>query len=386
MTRCHAPAPPRAGPRSRSHCARAPRTDGPRAVRTVGRDRACRAILRRGGTLLAALVVTACDLPTELPRFESRFVVPVAGPRVTAADLLPSSMTEADGEFRLLVPPSHAQRTLGDLCEPCRTAHLLVVPKPAFSATIAVAAALPAQVASVVVTSGAVVVQVRHGFGFDPLRPAGRIEDGTLTVVARSDGRVLGSVVFDGALPPATTVSRTLQLAAGTVDGPIELAAMLVSPSGGPAPMNRDAALRIDVVPDVLRVSEARVSVTNLSIAASPVLVDLTGIDEELRDRVRSGALVMLMANPFALAGDLELRMVAQGSGGVDVRRTVRIEPAATTQRIELTPAELQGLLGRRIQVTLAGPLSGTAGPVTVRPRTELTVDPRLDLVLEIGP
>lgn len=334
--------------------------------------------------VLPALWLAACDIPTELPRFESRFVVPIEGARVPVTELLPAAVTSAGDAFRVNVAQATAQRTLGDMCEPCRAAHLTVVPKPAFTYSFTVTAPLPADVSSAVLTSGSVQVRVRHAFGFDPIRPAGRTEDGSLTLVVRSGGRQLGSVVVTDALPSALDVTRTIALAPGDVPGPVEVVATISSPAGSAVLINRDAVFRVDVIPGQLTASEARVTVANRQVSVTPVTVNLSGMDAEMRDRVRSGALIMVMDNPFGVTGSLELRMRVAGTG-TDIRRTLQVAAGRSAQRIELTGDEVRSLVGQRVDVSVTGPVSGSAGPVVVRPQLEIVLDPRLELVLEIG-
>jgi hypothetical protein len=349
----------------------------------AGRPRRRRRSAHPVAVVLAVLLPAACDIPTQLPRFEPRFVVPVEGTGLGVGDLLPASVTQTGTAFRVNIPGASTQLTLGDMCEPCRGAHLAVVPKPAFTHGFSVTAALPQQVASAVVAAADVQVRVRHSLGFDPLQPTGRTENGTLTLTVTSGGRQLGTAVVTGPLPPGADLLRTISLAPGDIAGPLELLVVLVSPAGGPVLINRDALFRVDVLPTAVTASEARVVVTGRQVSVRPFQVDLTGMDEELRGRVRSGALIMVMDNPFAVGGALQLRLRVQD--GADIQRNVNVAAGRTSQRVELSQQEIRSLLGQWVNVSLTGPVSGTAGPVTVRPGTEITLEPRLELVLEIG-
>lgn len=334
--------------------------------------------------LLAGALGAGCEFPTAAPRFQSRFLLPLEETRVSAAELLPAGVVATGSGFAITVGAVSTQRTLGQMCgQPCTQRQSLVTPKPAFTDVVTLSLPLPPEVAGGTITGGNLNVTLSHSFNFDPLRPAGATQTGSIGLVVRSSGVTLGSATIDQAFPRTAPATRSIPLA-GPVAGPVQLVLTLVSPAGGNVVIDNASSFVVSLPGTVVTASEARVLVQNRGISAQPMTLDLTGVDGGIRDRVRGGALVLVLSNPFAVAGTLQLRLQAATSGA-DIVRPVQVAPAGTTQRLELTQEELRSLLGHRVTATVAGPVSGTAGPITVRPEQELVLVPRLDLILEIG-
>jgi hypothetical protein len=337
-----------------------------------------------GVMLVAALLATACEFPTATPRFESRFVVPLEATRMAVSELLPSGVAVAGHQFRVTVAAAAAQRTLGQMCgSPCTVLQGQHAPKPAFTFALEIAQALPADVQGAVISEGTATVTLSHSFDFDPLRPPGATQNGTISITVRSGGETLGTASIDQAFPRITPITRSVQLA-GRVSGGIEVVVAIVSPAGGTVLISNSAPMSVSVAATVVSASEAQVVVNNRPVTVRPASLDLTGIDEAVRDRVRRGALVLEITNPFAVTGVMQLRMHATASGA-DIRRTVQVQPDRTTQRIELTQAEIQSLLGHTVTATVTGPVSAPGGTITVRPDQQLVLTPRLDVFLEFG-
>jgi hypothetical protein len=338
----------------------------------------------RSAMLAAALLAAACEFPTATPRFESRFLVPLEATRMEVSELLPSGVVVAGNQFRVTVAAAAAQRSLGEMCgSECTALQGQQAPKPAFTFAFDIAQALPADVQGAVISEGTATVTLSHSFDFDPLRPPGSAQNGTISITVRSGGETLGTATIDQTFPRITPITRTVQLA-GRVGGGIEVGIALVSPAGGTVLINNSAPLSVSVAATVVSASEAQVVVNNRPVTVRPASLDLTGIDEGVRDRVRRGALVLEMANPFAVTGVMQLRLHAAASGA-DIRRTVQVQPDRTTQRIDLTKEEIESLLGHTVTATVTGPVSAPGGTITVRPDQQLVLTPRLDVFLEFG-
>lgn len=345
-----------------------------------------RSVPARSGVALAVLLVMAgCDVPTGLPRFESRWIVPLAATRVGVNELLPTALTVAGDDFRLTLPPGSGGRTLGQLCgAACLPVQGLSVPKPAFSDSFHVTTAMSADVVSVTATAGAATVTLAHNFDFDPLRPDGRSEDGVITLTLRNGARVIGMAVIDEEFPRDIPITRSIVLEPGVIAGSLVLGIAVASPAGGPAVIDSAAAITVTLAPDSVAVAEAQIAVNQRLIAAPLIVLDLTGVDADLRERVRRGVLQVVVNNPFDVAGALQLGLQAATSGA-DIVRTVQVVPGASMQDVELSLEEVQSLLGHRVGVTLGGRVSATGQAVMVRPGQEVAVTPRLDLIVEIG-
>lgn len=337
---------------------------------------------RRGSALLAAaLALGACDVPTAPPIFEPRLVIPETGTTLSVNQLLPASVTAAGTSFRIDVAQSTVQRTLAQMCGgPCTALAGQVAPKPAFADSFALALDLPADVQSAILASGSVVVNLTHSFGFDVLRPHGAATNGTATVTVRNAGRVLGTATIDQPFPSGTSITRTLVLAPGNLAGTIDVAVHLHSPAGGSVRIDPGTQFAITVTPQQIDVSQAAVRVQNRQVSAAAVTLDLTGIDSALRNRVRSGAIVLTVNNPLNVSGTLQI----QFQGAAVAPKTFRVAPGRSTQRVEFSQQEIRALLGQRVTVNIAGPVTGTGtgGIVTVTPGQQVTVDTLLDLII----
>jgi hypothetical protein len=349
------------------------------------RAASCRPRVRAGLLLASVLALGACDFPTGLPRFEPRFVVPLESTVFHTHELLPAGITSNGTTFQLNLQPVSSQRTLGTLCgAPCVLLNGQTAPKPAFSHTFATVFDLPADVVAAVIASGSVEVTTRHSFDFDPLRPAGSVQDGTLTIVVRSSGRQLGTAVINQQFPAGTQIVRTIGITPGEIGSSIEVELTIHSPAGGPAVINTAASLHATGVPAALHLAEVRAAVSNRTISMQALDVNLTGIEDEIRSRARGGALVLEVSNPFDVSGELELRLLAPPSGA-DYRKPVGIAHGETTQRIALDHDELFRLLGFNVNVSLSGPVSANASTITLRPGQQVSLRPRLELTLGIG-
>jgi hypothetical protein len=362
------------------------------AIRVAARSRSAAAAVsacwpRRstGLVLLAASAVTACDIPTALPRFEPRFVIPIDSTVIRVNEFLPAGVSATDTTFVLSLAPVTIQKSLADMCgTPCQLLQGRVAPKPAFSYSFAAPLALPADISGGVLASGSVEVSASHTFDFDPLRPQGSARNGTLTIIVRSGGRQIGSAIMDQPFPRHTPVVRTVGIAPGDLNADIDVQLILDSPAGGPVLIDNAARVHVTARPGAVHVAEVRAVVRERTITMQPLVVDLSGVDDDIRSRARSGSLVLRMSNPFDVSGELQLKLYSPPSGA-DFNFPVVIAPGETTQRIELTQHEMFKILGFHVTVSLAGPVSGGGGTITLRPGQAIRLASRLELVLEIG-
>jgi len=372
MTRCRAPAPSE-------------------PKRAAGR----RTGVRMGAALLATLSLGACDFPTAPPIFESRFIIPGESTTLSVNELLPSSITVSGNAFRLtLGATSLPQRTLaelcGALCAPIPPGTM--VPKPAFTTTIPATIDVPADVVGATVTAATVTIALTQTFGFDPLQPSGRAvgDDGFIAVTVRNGARTLAVDTIRGAFPSgaAGTITRTLNLAPGEITGDLDVSLTLYSPAGGNAPQHwvayvPGAQLLGTVTPEAVAISEARVTVQDRTVEVEAVSLDLSDIDQEMADRVVSGAFIVDVNNPLGVVGTMTLT-ISGGSAGV-ITKQLPVASGQSTTRVAFTQSELQSLLGRDLTLTVRGPVSAPTGTVTVTPGQQVTIATKLDLVFEVG-
>lgn len=337
-------------------------------------------------------VLTGCDLPTAAmdlvdggtPRFESRIVIPTEDTELRVAQLLPNSVTESGANFSMTVAPTAISRTLATACLACIPLNGITAPKPAFSDSVPVVVALPADVTSAVLTSGIVRITLTHNYGWDPLRPTGG-PDGSIVVTIRNGTRVLGTATINQAFPSGTTIERDIQLASGTLTGNITASAVMTSPGGGPVLMNTATSFSATATPMNLLISQGTVTLVNRPVQVNQAQVDLSDIDDAISDRVTSGALQLRITNPFAVAGNFTVSI--QG-GSQPITKQISLtanQTAATVVRVEFSAAELQSILGRDITLSMTGTVSGTGGTVTVQPGQEVSIDTTLEVLLNLG-
>jgi hypothetical protein len=342
----------------------------------------------RSALVCAGVVLTACDVPTTAPRFQSRLLFPAEPAVLGVAELLPASVQVVGGSFRVQVAPvTLATRSVAALCgATCVVVPGLQVPKPSFTESSAVTLSLASDVAGATLSGGAIDIALTHGLEFDPLRPPGAVENGSIRVSARSAGREVAAVVIDDAFPRGATLRRTLPLTAVEVAGDVVVSVVLYSPAGGPVPsewlLTDEALVRGTVTPLGLEASEVRVRVHEKPVSLAAVPVDVSGIDDGVIQRVHGGAARVTIDNPFAVTGTFELEL---RHSGVVVRRTVQLAANRSTTRIELSEAELQLLLGHALTMSLAGVVTAQDGEVAVRPGQEIRIGTSFELVLEIG-
>jgi hypothetical protein len=342
-----------------------------------------RPYLRGAVAVLATATLTACDIPTEAPRWDTTWIVPAERVELAVDELLPAGVTVAGNAFLVAVPGTSISVSLAEMCPPCVALHGLMAPKPEFTYTFSGTVTLPADVVEATLASAVLEVTLSHDFGFDPLRPPGSTTNGRLAVEARSGDRSLGFHQISS-LAPGTVLTVPLTLAPGAITRDIQYSITIESPAGGPVAINANSRLTVVATPRDVRIASGRVRLANRTLTSEAVDLDVADIDDEaIINRVRSGALHLAIENPFQLTGQFTLRITGDG---VDLTKAVTIPQGQSTARVEFSGAELRSILGRNVQLTLTGSASGT-GPdqtVLIMPGQAIAVTPRIELVVGI--
>ncbi|MGQ0563388.1 MAG: hypothetical protein ACT443_16145 [Gemmatimonadota bacterium] len=326
----------------------------------------------------------ACDLPTELPKWDTTFVVEGEATTLSVGQILPSSMMPADDNsaFALSLTPTTFSERLAALCAPCVSLNNTTAPKPPFSGTFGASIPLPADVRSAVLTAGAVNITLQNGFSFDPLRP-GAATRGDMTIAIRSGGTLVGSTAVSGtttAFPSGAALQLTVPLTAGTISNALDVSVLVNSPPGDPVQITVNQRLFVTATPTGLRIASARVVVTNRQVTATPVQFDFSEVDEFIIDHVKSGSLLLAIDNPFDVTGNLTLTLTG---GDREITKTVAVSGGQTDVEVVFAASELQAILGHIVVMSLAGPVSAP-GEVNVAPAQVVRVASRLKLI--IGP
>jgi len=348
-------------------------------------DRSWRLVLP---VVLAALPLVSCDVPTGLPRWDTRWLLPLESGRIGVGSLLPKGVRVAsDGSgFDLDLPPETLTRTLRQMCgTPCDAAAGLTVPKPAFGTTFGTELELPADLVSAQLATGQLRVQLSHNLGFDPLRPSATAR-GYIVLRATSGGRVVAQDSIAGqtvALPPNTPLVRQLAMSPGAITSPISVSVTIFSPAGDPVRVDPNQQITLVFTPQQVRVSQAQVRVASHTITGGTVQLDLQDLDDAVIEQVREGTLRVAVTNPFPVSGTLNVTISWPGGA---ITRPVQLQPGSQEFRIALSRAEIGAMLASgSVTIGFTGTVTAASGTVTVTPTQELLLEPRLELVIGSG-
>jgi hypothetical protein len=344
---------------------------------------------RRAPVLLTALAVLGCDIPTSAPNWETRWVVRAEDTSIPVSSFLPGQVTERNGtEFVIGVSGGGISRSLGELCSACAPFNGTVVPKPAFSTTLQSDVPFPVDLDSLVLTGGSIQIRVVNNLGFDPIRPsaASGSARGQITITLRSASVVLGVHTVDGtttSFAPGTARLETVNLASAAlpraIGGSVSLEVTITSPLGDPVAINTAQSMSVEAADAAVAASAAIVRVHDRAVTATPMTLDLSGLESELTDRVQRGSLILDITNPLAVGGTLTATLSAPG---VTLVRPFVVTAGESQARLSFSGDELRSLFGPEpVGLSVTGTLSADPiGPVTVRPAQQITAAGRLEL------
>lgn len=360
-------------------------------VRPLALARLFRKSVHFAGMIVLAPLV-GCDIPTELPAVDARWVVPAEETRFGVAELLPNDSVRLNADSTAFIVDFATvtfAETLGTLCPLCAAADGLTVQKPPFLDELESSVDFPSEVSSISILSGDIVLEIDNGFNFDPLRPAAGVT-GTLTITVTddADGDVLGTLEIDGAttaLPAGETLMRTIALVTATVEGSIVATAEVDSPLGDPVTIDSSLPLTVTVTPMNILVASVTIDVAGRSVDLDPVSLDVEEVDQDLTERILAGGFIVDVVNPFGVAADFQLTI--DGPTIAPIQKASSVGAAGTsTVEISFTVDELRMFLGQP-DVTLSGGavVDAAASQITVLPGQELVLTGKLDLTLRIG-
>ena len=335
-------------------------------------------------------MLAACDLPSGIPHWETHWVVRSETTTIPVASFFSNDVTEVGNEFQLAFTGGAISETLADICPACTPFNGATVPKPAFTALLESEVPFPVDLDSLTLTRGSLQVRVTNRLGFDPLRPAAdpSAARGYMTIAISSGSTLLATHTIDGAtvpFAPGTTIDRMVDFTASTlprtIGGAVRFDVTIHSPQGDAVRIDMAEFILVEAAQATLGASAAKARVQDRHVAADPIALDLAGIDAELSSRVQRGALLLDIANPFAVGGVLTATISAPG---VTLVRPLPVQPGASTVSLEFSGAELRSLFGPNpATLSVAGPVSASpAGSVTVLPGQALSAAARLELYL----
>ncbi len=346
------------------------------------------------GVLVVGVVlggIPGCDLPTEAPEWDTRWVLPAERTTIAVDEFLPDGIDVSQGgeSFRVEARRGQLQQTLGGLCPLCAPLDGIVAPKPAFTAESEFSLSLPEEIVSLELRSGVARIRVTHSFEFDPLRPGGGAT-GSFRVQLRdrATGRLLGEESVDGAdqaLGPGGALDLELSLEPGPVGREVDVAFRLESPAGTPVRLRMNQGLTLEAEVGPLLIDQAELLVSGREVELDGVELDVADLDARVTDRIEDGAILLDVTNPFGVSLSGTLR-VAAGTGE-SLEEGFQITPDPE-QRISLplTGDQFRIFLGRSGTV-----VSGTAvvdadsPPARVQPGQVVELHPFLDVTLRTG-
>lgn len=348
-------------------------------------------MMRRGIVLLAALVVAACDIPTEAPRWEQEWQVPVPvdSLQVSVAELLPPTVgvTEDGSAFTATIPGLTARFALSRMCEACAGYSGDVPVKPAFEDTMTTTSPLPTDVVAASLTGGQVTLRVSHSFDFDPLRPASdpAAERGFMVLTVSSAGVMVVRDSISGhdtAFPAGVTLASELAVAPVDVAGELAIEIRIYSPEGDGTTVSVRDELLVTLEPTTVAISEATVALADQAVGPEARTVDLP-VDSALVERVQSGALLVAVQNPFDVTGQLDLAFQLPGRA---IRKSVALQAGTSEERVGFTGQELRDILGETdVQVLVEGAVQSADGTVTVRPGQQIAFGLEFEVIILVG-
>ncbi len=341
--------------------------------------------------LAAALLLAGCDIPTDLPAVETRWIVPADETRFGVDELLPGAVTLTPDSSAFLVDfdPVGFSETLAGLCPACVAAEGLTVPKPPFLATFASQIDFPSSVSSISVVSGRVDLRIDNGLTFDPLRPAASATGSvTIEITDSADGDLLGSLTVDGAataLPPGGVLLRSIVLSAASVEGSLVASVTVDSPLGDPVLIDSSLTVGVVATPGDIVVSSVAIDVGGESVNFDPVNLDVEDIDPELADRIVDGGFQLDVVNPFGVSASFQIAISGPTISTIQKSSTIGAAPTSTVN-VAFTGAELRSFLGQPgVVLTGGADVDPSAGIITVTPGQELVLTGKFDLTLRIG-
>jgi hypothetical protein len=341
--------------------------------------------------------IAGCDVPTDPPKLDQEWILPISETSVGVAELLPDevALTEDSSAFTVQVEELVFQEILGELCTGCAGLDGLTVPKPAFTGDFFESVSLPDDVESVQVQEGVVEVVAENRFSFDPLRPPGG-DRGSFTLALRDGGPggpILDQIVVDGAdasFAPGTSLTRELAYS-GPVGSSLTVTVSIDSPAGGPEPGNwvlvelEDEVL-VTATPEAIEASSAEIRVSGEELDLGVTALNVGNVSQDLVDRIQSGGFRLEIQNPWSLGAILTVAVSAPDLSEPIVAISQVPGTPSSIVDVEFTRQELQSFLGLE-GVVLSGQaaVDQSAGTVTLSPDQVMTIDTRLDLVLLIG-
>ena len=336
--------------------------------------------LSRIAAVTGLCLMTACDIPTGLPKIDQEWVVPIETTTISVSQLLPAGVSINGTRFAVSVGALSSTQTLGTACGGCGPLNGQTAPVPAFNYTYTTApTTLPSLVTGADLASGTINVSIQNGFSFDPTSGGGSM---TITVT-EAGGRALGSAVITG-VPAGQITTRAITLAAGTVGASITAKVVIDSKGAAATLINTSQQITVTATPQSVLVNSANVNVANKAFNVDQQNLDVKDIDSGITDHLQEGAIVLDITNPFGVGMTSTIKI--NYPGGV-LSRTITVPATATSSvRLSYTGTELKQFLGKDgVTLTGNGSIVSSAGVITVTPTQTVQLKAKLDAKIQLG-
>jgi hypothetical protein len=342
-------------------------------------------------TLLALFATAGCDIPTEVPKWDTTLAIPFRIASFAVEDVLPPNVVLSSGTLMVPTLADSTSASLSTLCgAPCTAVNGTTAPKPAFSGSYASQIAFPPDIFEKTFAAGnAPQFIIDNGFDFDPIRPAGAGgAKGTILTyfIAGTDTLAVDTLAgTTAALPPGARVTRSVAFPQGRSVGsqPIAVVQVVTSPAGDPVVVNTAESLKLVIPAGTSNLSRVSVPVPIDTLSSDTTTVDTRDIDTEVRQRVRGLGIELTTTNPFNVNGDIRVA-IQDRDLGTDLQVSVftLAAQATDTNRVVVDSATASQLLGRRLRMSVRTTLTSQGGTVSVAPADQ--VDFRLKLLFKI--
>jgi hypothetical protein len=334
--------------------------------------------LRRVLLLLGAATLVGCDVPTDPPRVEQRWIVPLDNAGIPVDEFLPEGVGLGGDLFEVTVDAFTVETTLGELCAACVDG---AGPVRAFQGTLSGSQTFPEDVTAAVLEAGSITVAVQNGLSFDPTAGGGSLE---ITITDGPGGKTIGQATISTGLPPGATVARGITLAGGSVQPTLAVSTLVTSVGGQTSAVDTSEKLIMTVEPLSVQAGFVTVNVAGRVVHVIPEDLDVSDVDETISDHIESGEMRVDIANPFSVAMTLTLNIDYPGGS---LSRTVDVPgDAVSTVSVSYTADEFRSFLGKEgVVLTGTGLVSSSEGPTLLRTDETMVLAATLDLTLVIG-
>lgn len=344
---------------------------------------------RRIALVLVMTGLGACEFPTEPPRWDTTWQVPVESIVVGAAELLPPGVEVSPDStaFTTETPEASIRVSLAELCTLCVVFDGIRTPKPEFGDTQTTSTTLPSELVAATLAGGSFDAVMGHSFNFDPLRPGSGAGAPTGYIVFRvtSNGAVVAYDSISGddtAFPPGTTLTPDLTVQPVQVAGSIDLEVLIYSPEGDSVTVESSDTAGVTLNPSTIQIAQVTIDAASITIDPVDATMDFSGVESTAIDHVQAGALLLAVDNPWDVTGVMDVTFQPPTPS---IQRTFTLDPGSYQERIEFSASEIRSMLSAgEVGVRATGTVS-SSGTLTLTPMDRLQVDGALELVVLVG-